>query len=128
LVRACVESEVLAATSSQGTLFRRNSVNSVCLAGYARVVGKEYLKWALLPTFNKITHGLEEYEIDPSKIPGGVVPAKNLMNVVARVEELLKHLLTGVKEAMPKELAFICHVLVSTVEKVCTKTIFLFCL
>ena len=117
LIRGCVEAELLAATSSQGTMFRRNSINSVCLASYARLVGPDYLKNALLPTMTKLTHGLEDYEVDPTKTATGVVPAKNLMNIVARVEELLNHLLASLP-TMPRELGFVCHVLASTVSKV----------
>ncbi len=117
LIRACIEAELLAATSSQGTMFRRNSLNSVCLASYARAIGGDYLKSALQPTMTKLTTGAEDYELDPSKTASGVVPTKNLMNVVARVEEFLNLLLSTVKN-MPRELGYVCHVLASTVCRV----------
>jgi hypothetical protein len=116
LMRACIEAELLVVTTAQGTMFRRNSINSVCLAAYAREMGANYLKNALVQTIEKLEHGLEEYEIDPSKIGSGHVPAKNVLNIVARVDELLNHLLCSV-HTLPKELGFACCVLASTVRR-----------
>ena len=115
LMRACIEAEVLAASETEGTLFRRNSVNSVCLAGFARSIGTEYLKSALQPTLEKLGDGTDDYEIDPSRleVDNAAVPIKNLVNIVARVEELLNQLVSSISE-MPPALGFCCSLLSST--------------
>jgi hypothetical protein len=52
LVHACVDSEV-AFTTTEGTLFRRNSINSTILSDYGRKVGTEYLRMVVQPTMDK---------------------------------------------------------------------------
>lgn len=54
LLHMCVESEV-AFTTTEGTLFRRNSINSTVLGEYGRRVGAEYLRLMAQPTMDKVT-------------------------------------------------------------------------
>lgn len=116
LMRGCVEAELLAATSSEGTMFRRNSFNSVCLAAYSRIVGLNYVKALLDPTISRLTKGNEDYEVDPSRSSSGSVPAKNLANLSARVEDIVNLMIASVHD-LPKEIGYICCLLDRVVKK-----------
>jgi hypothetical protein len=113
LLRACVDSEV-ACSTSEGTLFRRNSINSVAMAEYARSIGSEYLRLVLQPTLDKVGFGRESYELDPAKIVAPDTVGAGVANIVARCEELLERLISTVPQ-MPPQIAYICWALATAV-------------
>ena len=113
LLTRCIESEVEACTSV-GTLFRRNSINSVALAAYARREAGPYLVRVLQPTLDKVAFGNEGYEIDPGRLDSGSSLPSHVANVEARVRELLTLLVESADE-IPPGLAFTCSKLAKTV-------------
>ncbi len=115
LVRACVESEV-AFAQTEGTLFRRNSINSVVLGEYARSLGAEYLRLVVQPTLDKVGFGRESYEVDPAKLGPTETVRGGAANVVARCDELLERLVATAPQ-MPPQIAHICWTLSQAVSE-----------
>lgn len=113
LLRICIDSEV-AFTTTEGTLFRRNSINSTVLGEYGRRIGGEYLRQTVQPTLDKISFGNEGYELDPSKLGPTESLKSNTANLLARCDEFLTRLVASV-DKLPRELAHACFLLSESV-------------
>lgn len=115
LMEAVISSEVAACTS-QGTLFRRNSINSAALAAFARAQGSAYLALILGPTLEKVASGSESYEIDPARIQSPDELERNVQNVAARSHELLDRLI-ATADQLPTEIGQCCDMLAQEVAR-----------
>ena len=116
MLQVCVESEFVASSSAEGTLFRRNSLNSVILASFARRIGEDYIKKVTQPILEKMVNGTDTYEVDPSRIPETQSLETNIQNMKKVTNEFLTRLAETVKD-MPEQIGYICSLLFDVVSK-----------
>ena len=109
LIKFITEKEV-AATDSENTLFRRNSMATKLLAAYSKLIGKDYLKAAVAPEIKELIKNTPNFEIDPALLSPDEDLEQNQSNVIKICESFLKYFSNTI-EKCPRPIKEICHFL-----------------
>lgn len=115
LLRGSIESEVKT-TTSEGTLFRKNSISTHLMSMYARLLGKRYLKDTLRPLIVHVLSCQGSFEIDPHRIAEDEDINANVQTLKLSAQKFLHQVMESVN-SVPLCLRLICQALQQTVKK-----------